>query len=250
MENTITYLPENPAPVLSPNLSPVGESKCPDLAWKIRTTIATIDCETLSLHRDAVVYEIGIIITDVLPVNGVSWTPKDLQELEAVGELKYTTIYPSVLAQVLLGRRIDITTVAFHEEYRRKNGLSRFKHHLAELEAVELNVAQVELRRFLNECWDTKVAEVWFNHPEFDVPRIEGALEDGNQNYTVPWNYRSVCDVSTEVKRYRRTLRPVLDQDATKLIKTDPKIAHTGIGDCIYNLQVIAATGFYGECRK
>lgn len=208
-------------------------------------TISTLDIETLSLSLNAVVYEIGIVCTNFLPVPGVKWGTQHLEALTAMADeskgdlvFGYIKIRLSIIEQVLSGREIDTETVKFHDKVFDRRGLtalSEFTKH--EQSALTTEQARVALRRLV--AWH-QPEEVWFNHTSFDVPRITSVLYNGVAN-SVPWNYRAEYDVFTAKQEYRNGLNDG-DRDYTKF-KSDND-HHDSIGDCLYNLAVVSACRF------
>lgn len=208
--------------------------------------VCAIDIETLSLSLNALVYEIGLVCTNFLPLPGNKWGTDDLDDLVAFAannksndfQFDYARIQLPIVAQVLAGRHVDPGTVAFHKKILASRGLDiqqAFRQH--ELSAGTLDEAREELGVLLGTLAPN---EVWFNHTSFDVPRISNALYNGEAN-AVPWNYREEYDVFTYKQAYRDSLKDG-EKDYTKLSSDSDH--HDSIGDCLYNLAVLSACRF------
>jgi hypothetical protein len=202
-------------------------------------TIAALDIETLSLDQDAVVHEVGVVFTNILPPKGVLWTLEDLQSLQEAKENGFEHIIASsrirllIVEQVLMGRRVDLNTVGFHSKLIKARGqdtLDYFQQH--ETHAISTN----EAKGFLAHLWATYTpTEVWVNHPSFDVPRLVGALFEDKAN-AVPWRHHEEFDVFTAKHLYRQQLLTG-EADLTKFPPN--KDIHDSVADCLYNLSVL-----------
>ena len=222
-----------------------------DQVVELDKTIAAVDIETLSLSLNAVVYEIGIVCTNFLPMPGTKWGTKDLAALEALaagskGDLIFEIrkILISIEEQVRDGRVTDQDTLNFHKKVFEKRGLDadkEFEKH--RLNALTLEQARTMLGRFFAEHTPE---EVWFNHTSFDVPRITNVLYNGEPK-SVPWNYRSEYDVFTAKQEYRNAL----DEGAKDFTKfQSDNDHHDSVGDCLYNLAIVSACRFGERASK
>lgn len=206
--------------------------------------IATIDIETLSLAQNAVVMEIGVIVTSVLPLPGRLWSEEELVDLTDAGLIKFECLFPSITEQVLLGGHVDQGTVKFHTELYAKRGM-KFVDEMNELQRCGIAQCSLDLQGML--VGGSK-EEIWFNHPQFDVTRMTWMFTQAGVK-ELPWRYRAEADVATAVRMYRQHCKRTGDQDLTRVFPKQEK-AHTGIADCLYNLAAISAAGAFSGSDK
>lgn len=222
--------------------------------------IATIDIETLSLHPNAVVDEIGILITDVLPLTD---EPLDREQQAKFKEdiedsrdddtdsppnvLLDSVFYSldlklDVTEQVLGGRRVDEDTMRFRQEVHAKNtkitgstASSLYAEYMRSGGRTRTEPGKEVLTSFF---MGKKVTEVWMQHPQFDSPRVCGLL--GNGFNVEAWHYRAERDVATEKARVRKLAAVMKMKDPFHIASPSPRVAHCALDDCFYNLWVIA----------
>lgn len=212
-------------------------------------TIATLDTETLSFHPNAVIHEIGVIVTNFVPTHGVQWGLAALPELRdmidpSTNDLIFDThvIYTNVLEQVMAGCVVDPATVQFHRgvfEKRRSN--ETFDEYLQGIQIKSFTREQT--RRALKRIWNGyQVKETWINHPAFDVPRICRVIYEDAIN-PLPWKHQEEFDVATAKQMYRNKLNvsnigcvpPLADMSRLPANKD----IHGALADCLYNLAMI-----------
>ena len=173
----------------------------------LRYKIAALDIETLSLRTDCVIHEIGIVhaVRDrnaglIVPVN------------------EYT-LSLSVMEQIARGRVADQETIDWQiKQFGIVELTRRTSGHMMVADA------RLNLQHLLHDC-----AEIWVNHPEFDLARID-TLFDCFGLPREPWNRQAVRDVSG----LRKEMGLVVD-------KPKGPDFHTGVGDCKYTLAVVEA---------
>lgn len=202
---------------------------------KLTKKIATIDIETLSLARNAVIFEIGIVVTEEVPTPGTLWkNPLDFPNNSSL--ILCNRISLELSSQKEKGRLIDDSTMEFHRNNYKALG-SDFDVYLkhAELTSLGAEGAFGEIRSMLTE---NGVKEVWMNHTHFDHIRLESYFEDFALG--MPWMYNQAYDVATAIRIYRNKLSST-DIDQTRFEKTE--FAHTSIADCLWNLSVLSASG-------
>lgn len=207
--------------------------------------IATGDIETLDLLPTGIIYEIGFIITNILPLPGHIWSEEEM--MYALGlpgsRMHVTTFYPNIVEQVLWGRTTDQSTIAFHTK-RCRDQERDFIREMKNKEAYRLPALTI-FREIQKQANDFGVKEVWFNHPQFDVTRLESwwsmaGIKDR------PWHYQAEADIASAVRMYRKQTKRCAMPDLTKTFNKQTD-AHTGLGDCRYNLAVLSTTGCHDE---
>lgn len=213
-------------------------------------TIASVDIETLDLSQNCVVYEIGIIFTNVLPRAGRLWGTKDIATLLHMGETQTGLVFErevlkiSIIEQMLNGRTVDQGTLDFHSREMRKRGLEAADFFTAH----EKNASRVAVaRKLLCAAFAKhKPKEVWVNHTSFDIPRITGALFNNEVN-ALPWNFRAECDIATAKVAYRWRLNSLdskLKPDPLRFPDAELDEKHDSIADCLYNLSALSVCLF------
>lgn len=206
-------------------------------------TIAAIDLESLDLKQNCVVYEIGVVFTNFLPVPTRLWRPSDLQTLcvkakDAGRVFNAYTFKLSIMEQVLNGRTMSQDTLEFHKKAMPKRGIDvrdYFTDHEREAERL------VNARKLLTQAFDLhKPTEVWCNHTSFDMPRISGALFNGEAN-ALPWHFRTELDIATAKLMFRKE-RNIKRGDTDPLHFPEPEVEerHDSIADCLYNLSALS----------
>ena len=200
--------------------------------------IAAIDIETLGFAHNAVISEIGVIKTSVVPQPGSPpWDVNDLEWLKALGLLDYRVYQPSVLDQVKFGAVIETSTIEFHKKNRGED----FEHTLYANATQDIRTQVLEpLIAFLDTPVYSRSAptEVWVNHPSFDVPRLEWLKR--LVDFKMPlWHYRKECDVFTAVRMYRKAVAARKGLDLTKVQPVSARV-HYALDDCVYNLSMVS----------
>lgn len=210
--------------------------------------IVTIDIETLDLLPTGAIYEVGMVITNILPKPGIIWSVDDLREAGNYGSVALYRYVPSLTEQMLMGRTVSEDTVQFHVNRCKKIGMD-FLHTLEE-DQKKHGLRAREIFQDMERCIKAAKAEkeVWFNHPQFDVTRLEswwamaGIVER-------PWHYQAEADIASIVRMYRKQCLYNRGTDRTKSMvqNLDKKAvdSHTGLGDCCYNLAMLSTTGCY-----
>lgn len=206
-------------------------------------TIAAVDLESLDLTQNCVVYEIGVVFTNFLPVPTRLWRPSDLQTLrfKAQENGRVFTSYTfklSIMEQVLNGRTVSQDTLEFHKKAMPKRGINIYDYFTEhEREAERLYNA----RKLLKQAFDYhKPTELWCNHTSFDMPRIAGALYNGEAN-ALPWHFRTELDIATAKLMFRKE-RKIKKGDTDPLNFPAPVVEerHDSIADCLYNLSALS----------
>lgn len=88
------------------------------------------------------------------------------------------------------------------------------------------------------------IKDMWANHPQFDFSTLDCMWEDCGVQNVPAWSYKTEMDIATAKNLYRK--RHIDQADRTRELKSD-HAAHTGLGDCFYNLHVVAAIEAYTE---
>lgn len=211
---------------------------------KLDKPIATIDIETYALSLNAVVDEIGVIITDVLPVTVAPLRYFDLSEVirnslrknldSPLNGIHAGKIRLDAVEQIAMGRAVDPGTMAFRvKAYGSREEMMQDYHSVSPRSSVE------EARRSLRGYFQgLEVAEIWFNHTQFDVPRLSHLLEGGKDLY---WNFRLEKDVFTAKTEARKIAKMRSAVDPLHIPSGEGHGAsHQSLDDCLYNLWVLA----------
>jgi hypothetical protein len=232
--------------------------------------IAALDIETYSPQQNAVVDEIGVIITNILPVTGAPWSLGEMLVYNnsdtsiysnVAGEgsiLKCLDLKMEVLEQVLAGRDVNPDTIGFRrsqcataaKQFPSKVLPRLYEEYANQASRSTIFEAKNELLQFFGTVGD--IQEVWMQHPQFDSTRVCNLLGNG---YNVPWwSHRAERDVAT-TKADNRALAARLGMPDPYLIPKEydvPRLDHVGIEDCFYNLWVLAKTRLFQDklCRN
>jgi hypothetical protein len=136
-------------------------------------TLAGLDIETLSLENDAIVFQVGIAVSTFVPP---SKYPTPTEE-DQIFRPEVYSFGVNILEQMVAGRSYSKDTLDFH----RKVAASTTNHSLDTVSGINAYFCQdtsfvcseaaSNIRRILSNA-----DEVWINHPEFDLPRLFGAL--------------------------------------------------------------------------
>lgn len=224
--------------------------------------IAFVDIETLALRRDkrSVVYDVGMLVTNIVPEPGCVWNKEDAKRIDLKIALDDPLIMdhgivfeqhhwsPSILEQILCDRVIDPDTMLWHRARFAKMG-GNFDSYLKEFQ----NLGGCPVARVHSDMMEIvqkhSIKDVWANHPQFDFSTLDCMWEDCGVKNVPAWSYKTEMDVATAKNLYRK--RHAIQADRTRDLKSDHD-AHTGLGDCFYNLHVVATTEVYPEasCRK
>lgn len=212
---------------------------------KLPVTIATLDIECLALEPlNPVVDEIGIIFTNILP----SESPFSnnikrhiLDNIFAVKEqgvvYEEELITPFMLEQIIeLGNVVEAKTVEFRKFAINKNG-----HHILPFyERNETFCLEDTFYSLVLEFEKFAPKELWVNHPEFDLPRVQNVFP--KSLWKSPWNYKSIGDISL-LKRLMRN-QPNFSELNLKEIENHPSLEemakHEALADCRWNLWILS----------
>ena len=190
--------------------------------------IAGLDIETLSLEQDAVVFQIGVAIHTFIPPSTYPVPDNEQQVFNPTTK----SIGLEVMGQLMEGRSVSKDTMDFHRKVAAKHGLDivndvvvrELYFHQAELQRYSLKEAREVLFSLLS-----KVHEVWINHPEFDLPRLKGALQVKEANPL--FDFRKVRDIAT-IRGSGISLPE---------IENSTRDRHDAVLDATWNLQVALA---------
>lgn len=179
--------------------------------------IGILDCETLALETDAVVYEICLLTVEVNDY------------YETVGRTFIKEYRPEILSQLAKGRRISRETIEF--QFRTFGDKFPQIVYGADDSRVSIRPVLTELQTLKRETCDLK--ELWINKTSFDYSCLHSLAEDFGF-FGGLWPHRIELDV--------RTLRDALrlpDKDGS--MKLSP--AHRAVDDCMWNLGVLEQFG-------
>lgn len=213
--------------------------------------IAVLDIECLALlPLNPVVDEIGVIFTNMIPMEGVLNTRFAVLLREALlewnlkkdnyFEYKEVLYHPGVLEQIVrLGNVVEKKTVDFRSALPGNENFWRVVQNRSQVPLTET------WNKFNEDFALMKPAEVWINHPEFDLPRIQNAF--GPVFSEFPFKYSIVDNIAT----CRRLLKKhKLDYEKAQethekhhSLVNNPK--HTALGDCRWNLWMLAMFAVY-----
>jgi hypothetical protein len=151
---------------------------------------ASIDIETLSLKKDALVLSVGVVIFDA-----ESGLRKARYELFLDPKAQPNRdISPSTVRWWFADQPLALLNVV--------HGLSAAMK--TDASYVEFNLNPAELASKLAGIWAThSPEEVWFKGPQFDEVVLQSLL-DGN----VPWKYDAVRDMRTLEKKFGHVAPP------------------------------------------
>lgn len=158
----------------------------------------TIDIETLSTEKDAVVYQIaGICFDPELSVHDPNFFGNSFEVfIDPVGQKAYA--------------RVDKSTVAWTQ----KNNLELFRK--AQSEGISPDSAIKLFSEWIEECRkqaDGKL-KVWANSPSFDCLIL--SFHMGHHGVEIPWSYREECDARTLVGTFKSSGKFWLVNKATE----------------------------------
>jgi len=205
--------------------------------------VAVIDLETFSLETNAVVYEFGLIITNVVPVtrpDHPNWQSFGVTKLESLIQDKQEDYalplifqtyqwFPHIGEQCVLGLSLDKETVDFHKKLD-----ANFIETYTERQKVSISVKELhsKLKAALEQF---SVKEIYANHPQFDLIITRNLFKTVGLNN--PWKYNEEFDIATVRKVYQNSLGKGM-ADFSKLEKL-PNVIHTALGDCLWNLHIL-----------
>ena len=203
--------------------------------------IAVLDTETLSLSKTGAIFDVGFVITEVLPAYGQMWDAAGLKKAADFGLCRAFSFSPSVLEQTLNGRTIDPATVDWHEEKYKAKGLDFHAELIRRSkESMTANELMVEMSTLI---LTHNIKEMWMNHPQFDETYMENYFKSMSVK-GIPWHYQASFDVATAKLAYRKRIQALNQTDLSKQFKDTGEI-HTGLGDCCYNLAIISLSGIF-----
>jgi 3' exoribonuclease, RNase T-like len=190
--------------------------------------IAGLDIETLSLEQDAVVFQIGVATETFIPPTTYPVPPEELAPFAP----QTRSIGLEIMYQLMDGRSVSKDTMDFHRKVATKHGLDidndpvvrGIYFHQAELQKYTATEARDVLFKLLS-----GVQEVWINHPEFDLPRLKGALRITEANPL--FDFRKVRDIAT-IRNSGISIPK---------IENPHKERHDAVHDATWNLQVALA---------
>lgn len=216
--------------------------------------IATLDIETLSLSTNAIVDEIGVVVTNVLPSPNYASPPFDysgiVRELHLATSMKHLvcnkyTWHLDVMEQLFLMERVvDKGTIRFRNKvdslYHRYGGKEPSSTDIFDVKSVYEALSNVL----------TQVAEVWINHIDFDIVRLESlfaAFLDGRNLL----QHRVAQDIAT-VKTFIRNspeFHHITNFRSTPNEEQKELQQHIAVNDCFYNLWALgkARYGFHPD---
>lgn len=190
--------------------------------------IAGLDIETLSLEQDAVVFQIGVAIDTFIPPSTYPIPENELRIFNPTTK----SIGLEVMGQLMEGRSVSKDTMDFHRKVAAKHGLDIVNDvvvrdlyfHQAEIQRYSLKEAREVLFKLLS-----SVHEVWINHPEFDLPRLKGALQV--KEASPLFDFRKVRDIAT-IRKSGISLPKIENSNRER---------HDAVLDATWNLQVALA---------
>lgn len=166
--------------------------------------VATLDCETLSLDYNAIIFEIAIFVKDF--------------ESEKVKEL---AIRPNIFEQIGYGRTSSVETLNFHKKIRGEKFFSDLQTSKV-YQTLSIAECHKKMSEFFNDC-----DSMWVNGLSFD-PVIFKTLFS-SVGLDLPWPFYKEGDIRT-INNY------VLP---TK-VKNKPK-THDALSDAAWNMSVLNA---------
>lgn len=190
--------------------------------------IAGLDIETLSLEQDAVVFQIGVAISTFVPPSTYPIPENEHQVFNPTTK----SIGLDIMGQLMEGRSVSKDTMDFHRKVAAKHELDivndstvRDRYfHQAETQRFHLKEAREALFKLLSNA-----SEVWINHPEFDLPRLKGALRVTEAQPL--FDFRKVRDLAT-IRKSGISLPK---------IENSTRDRHDAVLDATWNLQVALA---------
>jgi hypothetical protein len=162
----------------------------------------------MSLHKHkALILSVGMIEFDPTDIDKLHLGPQEL-------------IVPTIAAQLILGRRVDVGTQKF---WAQKENAEAAKHWLDAPVHYDLDEMINRVRAFCagKEC-------VWANGTQFDLSNLEGLAEDIGDTAEL-WHSQAPNDMRTFC---RRTPATRLLPDATRMPDITG-VPHDPIYDCI-----------------
>lgn len=174
--------------------------------------VGTIDCETLALETDAVVYEVAVI-------EGIVHNRR-YDTFEKVAE---HTWHLPVLEQVAAGRRITEDTLNFQKRILGPN----YETVIATAGGItDLTVSQV-LQQIKDVCWP--LDELWIQKASFDYSVLH-SLAEQHQLFGGLWKHKAELDL--------RPMWRLFD-----LPRPEVKLQHRALSDCEYNVEILKTIG-------
>ena len=190
--------------------------------------LAGLDIETLSLEGDAVVFQIGIAVETFSPPSTYPIPDNEIRVFNPTTK----SIGLDIFDQLINGRSMSKSTMDFHREVASKHGFDIVNSTIDRNTYFHQTDPQrypfKETRKVLTELlWD--VHEVWVNHPEFDLPRLKGALMATESEPL--FDFRKVRDIST-IRKSGISLPKIENASRDR---------HDAVLDATWNLQVALA---------
>lgn len=165
--------------------------------------VATLDCETLSLDYNAIIFEIAVFVKDF-----------------ETGKLKELAIRPNILEQIYYGRTSSIETLNFHKKFRGE----KFLHFLQTSNVYRtFSIAEChkKMSEFLKDC-----DSMWVNGLSFDPVVLKTLF--ASVGLDLPWAYYKEGDI--------RTLNNYVLPTKTK----NKPSSHDALSDAIWNMSVLS----------
>ena len=165
--------------------------------------VATLDCETLSLDYNAIIFEIAVFVKDF-----------------ETGKLRELAIRPNIFEQIYYGRTSSVETLNFHKKIRGEKLFSDLQTSKV-YQTLSIAECHKKMSEFLKDC-----DSMWVNGLSFDPVLLKTLF--ASVGLDLPWPYYKEGDIRT-INNY------VLPTKTKNKQKT-----HDALSDAVWNMSVLS----------